>query len=543
MKRYLYIFKNHKKSLFFLFFIGIIQSLIYIANIYFDSITIDTVVQATELNRIINILIIGGILAISNIFIMYIKMYFSDTLKEKIKFLFRADILNHLQKIDITEYHKFDAAYLSKRIIDDTGNYISFFLQNFLRLFQSIAEIIVITLLLFRISPLMASLTFLIFPLYALLNHFLKEPLKNTNLQLNETDAVFFNDYSLQISNIETIVLESKFETERYYLKKSFENYFDRFKQHFFVNRNFEALNFLITVVLSTTVILIGGYGVINGTNTIGETVISTSLIQRNIFNLNKFMEIVRRYHLTKASVERIDELYNKPQQIEGSRELLTLNSMRASIKYYLDESPLIFIEDISVKRGEITAISGKNGAGKSTLIKILSGALKEKAIDTFNIKINDLDIQKLDSFQFRNKHIFYMAQHFTNLDLTIKEFFNRTHAIKEYQALFDTLEGRSVLIPDEITNMINSNWDSKISQLSGGERRLIKIIQMALSDADLFFLDEPTANLDTSKLEWFKALLLTLKQNKFIVMINHDNYFDNITDSSIQLGEVHNND
>ena len=69
-----------------------------------------------------------------------------------------------------------------------------------------------------------------------------------------------------------------------------------------------------------------------------------------------------------------------------------------------------------------------------------------------------------------------------------------------------------------------NELLDREYNKLSGGEKTLINLASIILSNPDILLLDEPTNHLDIDTLEWFEEYLSSY--NGTVVIISHDRYF-----------------
>ncbi len=137
------------------------------------------------------------------------------------------------------------------------------------------------------------------------------------------------------------------------------------------------------------------------------------------------------------------------------------------------------------VERGEIFGFLGPSGAGKSTTQKILIGLLKGYGGQVTVLGRDlagwggDLYEQVGVSFEFPN--------HF--LKLTARE--NLTY--------FARLYAGATLPPEEVLALVGltGDGDLRVSQYSKGMKGRLSVARALLHQADLLFLDEPTAGLD----------------------------------------------
>ena len=80
-------------------------------------------------------------------------------------------------------------------------------------------------------------------------------------------------------------------------------------------------------------------------------------------------------------------------------------------------------------------------------------------------------------------------------------------------------------------------NKDLCLNKLSGGEIRKIEFIRFLIKyQSDLIILDEPTTYLDNEAKNILFDYLNKNKKNKIIILISHENIFDNLVDETIYL-------
>jgi ABC-type lipoprotein export system ATPase subunit len=175
---------------------------------------------------------------------------------------------------------------------------------------------------------------------------------------------------------------------------------------------------------------------------------------------------------------------------------------------FFVDNNKIDVLDNIniSIKRGDLVALSGRSGAGKSTLLQILasldapsSGLIKydDKLITSFNN--SDLSNIRLNNFGF-----VYQFHHLLE-DLTVIE--NILIPLEISNKSID--KSKVIEIVDEVglSNRINHHpW-----KLSGGEKQRVAIARALINKPNFIFLDEPTGNLDEDNAEIIQNLLLDI--------------------------------
>mgnify|MGYP001850666935 FL=1 len=165
-----------------------------------------------------------------------------------------------------------------------------------------------------------------------------------------------------------------------------------------------------------------------------------------------------------------------------------------------------------SVENGKILGVLGKNGAGKSTTFRMILNILEP---DEGEVLYNG---EKIDS-KVSDK-IGYLPEVGSLIDsYTVYEqcmYYGKMKSMSEEQIkknMFDLLERFSIV---EYANM-------KIKELSKGNKQKIQFIVSILHDPDLIILDEPFSGLDPVSVEYFKNVILELKEKgKTIIFSSH---------------------
>ena len=168
----------------------------------------------------------------------------------------------------------------------------------------------------------------------------------------------------------------------------------------------------------------------------------------------------------------------------------------------------------LEVEKGTITSIIGPNGAGKTTLFNIICGVYQpDKGTITFDGKnITKTPCYKIG--QLGVSRTFQQAKLFKNM--TVKD------------NLLVAREARDA----EIQHALNSvhfplSMDTKASELSYGQTRLVEIARAVFKPHTLLMLDEPTAGVNPKVRQELKTILLNLKkEGNTILLIEHDMEF-----------------
>jgi len=210
-------------------------------------------------------------------------------------------------------------------------------------------------------------------------------------------------------------------------------------------------------------------------------------------------------------------------------------------------------IKDISLSffPGAKIGLLGLNGSGKSTVLRIMAKQDKEydgEVQHLPNIKIGYLPQEPvLDANKTVREEVesalgeVMEAQ--TKLDAVYA-------AYAEPDADFDALAAEQARLENIIAASGSDashqmeiaadalrlpEWDAKIANLSGGEKRRVALCKLLLEKPDMLLLDEPTNHLDAESVEWLEQFLVRFPGT--VVAVTHDRYFlDNAAEWILEL-------
>jgi putative ABC transport system ATP-binding protein len=191
---------------------------------------------------------------------------------------------------------------------------------------------------------------------------------------------------------------------------------------------------------------------------------------------------------------------------------------------YHLGETVVHALQgvDLTVQKGEFTAILGASGSGKTTLLN-LAGAIDDPTDGT--VFINGQNISGLSDnrkAELRNKTIGYIFQMF-NLISVLSALENVMLSLQIRGGRLSTIREEAVQRLDDVG--LADHMHHRPDKLSGGQRQRVAIARALITKPLLVFADEPTANLDhgtaTSIIELMREM--NEKENVTFIFSTHD--------------------
>ena len=213
-------------------------------------------------------------------------------------------------------------------------------------------------------------------------------------------------------------------------------------------------------------------------------------------------------------------------------------------------------IKDISLSffPGAKIGLLGLNGAGKSTVLRIMAGVDKEfegEAVPMGGIKIGylpqepELDPEKtvreevesgLGEVAAAQKRLEEVYAEYANPDADFDALAEEQGRLEAIIAAGSSTGGGAEHELEIAADALRlPDWDAKIGNLSGGEKRRVALCKLLLSKPDMLLLDEPTNHLDAESVEWLEQFLVRFPDT--VVAVTHDRYFlDNAAEWILEL-------
>ncbi len=225
---------------------------------------------------------------------------------------------------------------------------------------------------------------------------------------------------------------------------------------------------------------------------------------------------------------------------------LVTLENISKSYS----EKVLLNNISLGINDGDKIGIIGINGAGKSTLLKIVAG--KDEFFEGTLTKNKNLRVEYLSQNPDFKEEATVIEQIFRGETKELKLLMEYEKLVEKLNSeVSEELNNRLLKVQGEIDalslwdleseakSILNklgiTNYDEKIKNLSGGQRKRVALASSLIAPCDLLILDEPTNHLDSDSIEWLEEFLNARKGA--LLMITHDRYFlDRVSNKTIEL-------
>lgn len=211
---------------------------------------------------------------------------------------------------------------------------------------------------------------------------------------------------------------------------------------------------------------------------------------------------------------------------------LLKLENIKKEYKISKSNKQIILNDiNLELSSGEFVCIYGESGSGKSTLMNIIGGL--DNNYDG-KVKINDVNIKKLDLDNYRRDKIGFVFQNFNLIPyLTVFEnvmLMLDMVKLKEKEKIKRTKEALRKV------GLIKHSH-KKPNELSGGMKQRVALARAIINEPDIILADEPTGALDKKNANKVLNMLKNLSlEGKLVIVVTHSNNVKKFANKIITL-------
>lgn len=306
------------------------------------------------------------------------------------------------------------------------------------------------------------------------------------------------------------------------------EEYINYREKHFkVIKRQFSQLIFF-KIVITSGLLLIGGYLVLNQKMNIGQFVAAEIIILLVINSVEKIIIGLEGLYDVLTSVEKIGQIVDlnieEPQSKNQDYCFTNISLETENLRFKFPDSTDDVLEKINLKiePSEKIYIEGDNGSGKTTLIRILSGAMQPTSGSFF---INDDTYRKIDLTQYRSQ-IGTITHGETPFEGTILENITFNNPLISHEDVKWALD--SVKLGTFIKTL-PLGLDTKIfpdgRQLSSSNAQKILLARSIVSKPKILFYEDPLGKMDDDATKEIIDFI-TDSKNKWTLIISSKNEY-----------------
>lgn len=260
----------------------------------------------------------------------------------------------------------------------------------------------------------------------------------------------------------------------------------------------------------------------------------------RTIQPLIQLSNVLTKYSTAKASVAKLDQVFQGQSSEEKRRENLRLGAIKGPVVIRnLSFSPqssnysILDIPNLRIPDKQKVGIVGSVGSGKSTFVKLISGVYTPSE---GNITYGPYDVSALHQSDFR-ENVVYLGQNPGIFSGSIRE---NLCVGREEISDSDLNEALKLSGFESILKKFQNGLSFVVSEggreLSGGQRQILALARAFIAKPNVIILDEPTSAMDPRHENLFVKNLGKFTSDKTFIVVTHRKPILSIVDRIIVI-------
>lgn len=435
----------------------------------------------------------------------------------------RNDALKKLEKVPLKYIDTNQHGDIVSRVISDVDQIVDGLLMGFTQIFTGVLTILITLFFMFSINYKMAIIVIVLTPLSLFIAKFISKRTYHLFEKQSETrgeETAFLNE---MVVNQKTVIAYGE---EKNNIDK-FIKINDRLedvgiKASFFSAITNPCTRFVNNIVYAC-VVFAGACFAIAGNLSVGGLTCFLNYANQYTNPFNEISGVLTELQNAFASAKRIFEVIE--QEAENDEEQGNLENVQGKVElkdveFGYSENKMILNEiDFIAEPGTKIAIVGPTGCGKTTLINLL---MRFYDLNSGKILIDQKDITDVNRTSLRKSFGMVLQDTWIKKG-TIKENIKlgKPEATDEeiIQAAKSAMAYNFIKrLPEGFETVVENN-DSILSE---GERQLISIARVMLSDPPMLILDEATSNIDTRTEQKVQKAFAKLMKGRTSFVVAH---------------------
>jgi ATP-binding cassette subfamily B protein len=462
---------------------------------------------------------------VSNFLAEFVQMYLMQYTGQLAMFDLRKQLMEHLQRLDLTFYDHNPVGRLVTRVTTDVDVLNDLFASGLVTIFGDVLVLAFIVAIMFWLSPLLACIMLAAMPLVILTTAIFRRSVIQSYRRIRIAIAKI-NSYLQE--HLTGIVVLQLFNRER----RSAAEFDAVNREHMLAYKDaitaygwFYPVVEFISMLALASILVLGGFRIESGRLTLGVVV---AFLQWGLRFFRPIQDLSDKYNILQAAMassERIFRLLDTGPTVLPPVLPQPVPSAIAAIEFkdvwfaYQGEDWVLRDVSFTMSPGETVAVVGHTGAGKTTLISLL---LRFYDVQKGSIRIGGVDVREFDPLELRRQFGVVLQDPYLftgtleqNIRLgteTIRQ--EEVEAAAEQVNLLDFIRG----LPDGFDYAIRERG----SGLSTGQKQLISFARALAHDPRYLILDEATSSVDTETEFRVRDALNRMVEGRTSIVIAH---------------------
>ncbi|MBR1803270.1 MAG: ABC transporter ATP-binding protein [Clostridia bacterium] len=454
-----------------------------------------------------------------------IQSFTMTKVSQSITYQLRNDIAQKMNRLPMKYFDKKTNGEILSIVTNDVDTFSQNMNQSVTQIITAVCTLIGIFIMMLSISGWMTLVSVIIVPIAAMIVKIVvtksqkyfaaqQEYLGHVN---GEVEEIYGGYDIVKVFNGEEKAIQT-------FSKMNEELYHAGWKSQFLSGLMYPIMNFAGNVSYVGVAIL-GGYLAVQGKITVGNIQSFIQYSRQFTQPINQIAQISSTIQSAVAASERIFAFLEEPEEVQKIENAVSTKGLKGNVTFdhvqfgYDAEKMIIHDFNQQVRDGQKIAIVGPTGAGKTTIVKLL---MRFYDVNSGSILVDGHNIQDFNRGELRQ--MFGMVLQDTWLfggtveenikygkpDATREEVIEAAKAAHVHHFIQTLPKGYDMVIDEESSNV------------SQGQKQLLTIARVILTNPQILILDEATSSIDTRTEGQIQAAMDNLMKGRTSFIIAH---------------------
>jgi ATP-binding cassette, subfamily B, bacterial len=470
-----------------------------------------------------------GLFLLSRIATIF-RRYVETGTSSRMVYALASDFFSHLQRRSLLLHYQGMTGDLIKRVTTDSGCVRELVMRVFIPAVQAILTLLGMLVVMWQMSPKLATLALLFSIPLTFIIRFLSRPLSQHRFREQELQGQIYALAEQSLSAMPLIQAFGREQQHSEHFRSLARNTIGANLRYELSGHQFKVSTAAVSSLATACAMIYGGLSVLDGSLSVGSLLVLLSYFAALYSPLETLAYLAEGFASAKAGARRVLDVMDEGQQqiadASDAKPLVCTNrALGASVRFenvtfgYAPNRPVLNNVWFEIAAGEMVAIVGETGIGKSTLVSLLL-----RFFDPWQgtIYVDGVDIRDATIASLRDC-IAYMPQKPFLLPLSVTD----NIAYGQPGANRDKIiAAASAAKADQFIRELPQGYDTVIGErgitLSNGQKQRLSMARALLKDAPIIILDEPTSALDPATEASILEDVTRLFQNRTAFVIAH---------------------
>ncbi len=492
---------------------------------YISKLVIDEGIVAANRDRLVELVTLYGGLILFQAVAVFILIYLTGILGERVKYELRRTMFNHLQKLSLSYFSKTPVGWIMARVTSDSERVAELVTWGILDSSWAAVNLVSTLVFMYIINWQLALIVLAVMPVLILVALQFKKRIITQFRRARKLNSRLTGTFNEGITGVRVVkALGQEERTLREFDGVATDLYRASYRAAW-LSALFLPIVQIISAAALGAVIWYGGWQVQVGGMTIGGIQAFISYLAFMFFPIQDLARVYAEMQHAVASAERIFSLVDSRAEIVDRPHAVDPGTIRAGVHFdhvtfaYQDGQAVLKDFDLTINQGETIALVGPTGGGKSTIVNLLcrlyeptGGAIRFGGLDYTDLTLHG--IQSRIGMVLQTPHLF---------SGTIRDNirYGRLEATDE-----EVEQAARLAHAHDFIETMEKGYDTQVGEggnlLSVGQKQLISLARAVLAQPDIFIMDEATSSVDTVTEDLIQKGMATVMEGRTSVVIAH---------------------